>query len=110
MATFSDLISDALIILQDVAGERYTVPQLLKHANSAIAEALLLRPDFQFGQGYTGVGSYSLTDAVPIPANYHVFVVDYLVFRAEIRDDEFATDGRAAAFLTRFRTGLTGTK
>lgn len=107
MATFSDLIGDAQVILQDVAAERYTLPQLLRCATLAVAEAFVARPDFQFGQGYAGVGTYSAADTVPIPANYHSFIIEYIVFRAEIRDDEFANDGRAAAFLARFKNGLT---
>ena len=107
MATFADLIGDAQVILQDTAAERYLLPQLLRCATFAVAEAFVARPDFQFGQGYSGVSTYATTDTVPIPANYHSFIVEYIVFRAEIRDDEFANDGRAAAFLARFKSGLT---
>ena len=107
MALFSDLIGDAQVILQDVAGERYSQPQLLQNANRAVAEALLLRPDFQFGKGYAGPSTYGASDTVPIPLIYHSFLVDYIVFRSEIRDDEYANDSRAAAFAARFKTGLT---
>jgi hypothetical protein len=39
---------------------------------------------------------------------YHVCLADYVVHRAELRDDEFATDGRAAALFQKFKAGLMG--
>lgn len=106
MATFQQIIDSARVALQDDAKVRYSDANLLEYAIDGVLEARKLRPDFFIG-GYTTVATtYALSDAVPLPAIYAAFIKDFVVFKAEIRDDEYAVDGRAAAMLARFKSGL----
>lgn len=106
MATFQSLITSARTLLADVGGVRYSDADLLEYANEAVSEARRVRPDLFYGSYTTTPGTYLITDTVPLADFYHAYVKDYIVFRAEIREDEYANDGRAMAMLNRFRNGL----
>lgn len=106
MATFQNIIDNARVDLQDVAGTRYTDAQLIGYANDGIQEMYRYRPDFRLGSYTAAVTTYVAADTLPIPDQYRMLLTNYLVFRAEVRDDEYSVDGRAAAFLVRFEKEL----
>lgn len=106
MATFQNVIDSARIDLQDAGKTRYTDAELLAYANDGVQEMFRYRPDFRLGSYATAVPTYVATDTIPVPAQYTMLLMHYLVFRAETRDDEYAVDGRAAAFLGRFEKEL----
>lgn len=106
MATFQNIIDRARIDLNDADKTRYTDSQLLVYANDAVQEMLRYRPDFKLGSYTTAVPTYTLSETVPIPDRYVMLLQHYIVFRAEMRDDEYAVEGRAAAFLGRFEKEL----
>ena len=106
MATFQEIIDSARVALQDVDKVRYSDDELLEYAIDGVLEARKLRPDFFLGGYATIPSSYSLTSTVPLPSLYVAYLKDFLVFKSEVRDDEYAVDGRAAAMLARFRSGL----
>lgn len=106
MATFQNIIDAARVDLQDVAGTRYTDAQLMGYANDGIQEMYRYRPDFLLGNYTAAVTTYVAANNLPIPDQYRMLLTNYLVFRAEVRDDEYAVDGRAAAFLVRFEKEL----
>lgn len=113
MKTFAEILTDARVMLNDsAAGEgevlRYTDPQLLVYARQAVMEARRIRPDLFLTQFTTDFSTLALTDAAPLPDEYVAPVTDFVVMRAEMRDDEFAVDGRAAALVQRFRAGFLG--
>jgi hypothetical protein len=113
MATFQSIINDARVLLNDEYVDsntvtRYTEAQLLGYARQALVDARRVRPDL-FLSNLTGAFPVlTATDDVPMPEEYHVCLADYVVHRAELRDDEFATDGRAAALFQKFKAGLMG--
>lgn len=113
MATFQQIIDDARVILNDeIANEstvpRYTVAQLLGYARQALVSARQVRPDL-FLSNLTGVfPAYTGADTVPLPEQYLVTLSDYVAHRAELRDDEFAVDGRANALFQKHKAGLIG--
>lgn len=113
MATFQQIINDARVVLNDAIADENTVPryteaQLLGYARAALVDARRLRPDL-FLSNLTGVfPAYAATDAVPIPEEYAVAIVDYVIHRAELRDDEFAVDGRAVVMFQKFKSGMLG--
>lgn len=106
MTTFQNIIDDARVDLQDTAGVRYTTAQLLGYANDGVQEMFRYRPDFLLGRYTAASTTYVVGDTLPIPNQYRMLLTNYLVFRAEVRDDEYAVDGRAAAFLGRFEKEL----
>jgi hypothetical protein len=83
-------------ILQDADHVRYPVPQLIQHVVDAITHARAVRPDL-FVASYTTPlpDTLTLTQDLPLPDQFFVAVCYYVVGSAELRDDEFAVDGRA---------------
>jgi hypothetical protein len=49
------------------------------------------------------VTSGTLSDAFPIPLQFYSAVVSYIVAWAEVLDDEFTVDSRAASLFTTFK-------
>ena len=113
MTTFQQIINDARVVLNDVIVDettvpRYTEPQLLGYARAALVEARRLRPDLFLSNMTAAFPVYAATDTVPIPEEYNVPLTDYVIHRAELRDDEFAVDGRASAMFQKFKAGMVG--
>ena len=106
MATFQSVIDATRTFLQDSGSARYSDSDLLIYANEAIAEAKRVRPDFFLGTFSTLLTDYALADTVPIPIEYQSYLKDYIMARAEFRDDEYSIDGRIAGFIGRFKAGL----
>ena len=107
MATFQDVIDDVRVTLNDADGTRYTTPQLLGFANDGVQEGFRLRPDFLLGQYTATATTYVAGDTVPFPARYQMLLKYYVCYRAELRDDEYSQDGRAASLLGLFNSELT---
>jgi len=106
-------MDDARIILNDQVSElnpipRYTEAQLLSYARSALIEARRVRPDLFLSNLTTSFASYTVSSTIPISDDYLLAMVDYVVHRSELRDDEFAVDGRSAALYQKFKSGLLG--
>ena len=106
MATFQQIIDSARVDLLDAEKVRYTDAELLEYANDGVKEAFRIRPDFRLGTYTASFLTYTAGDTVPIPELYQMLIKHYIVFRAEVRDDEYTNDGRAAIFLARFETRL----
>lgn len=52
-------------------------------------------------------GTYTLTDTIgDLPDNYAPALADYVVYRAEMKDDEHVNANRAAAHYTAFKTKI----
>lgn len=107
MATFQDVIDDVRVVLNDADGTRYTSPQLMSYANDGVQEGFRLRPDFLLGKYTQAATTYVAADTIPFPAQYQMLLKHYVCYRAELRDDEYSQDGRAAALLGRFQTEMT---
>lgn len=107
MATFQDVIDEVRVVLNDSEGVRYTSPQLLGYANDGVQEAFRLRPDWRLGNYTASTTVYTEGNTVPFPAGYQMLLSHYVCYRAELRDDEYSQDGRAAALLGRFTSELT---
>lgn len=107
MATLQNIIDSVRVDLQDADGIRYTDAQLLEYCNDGIQEAFRLRPDFRLGSFTAAPVTYVAGSTVPFPVQYQMLLKHYVDFRAEIRDDEYSVDGRAAGLLARFTQELT---
>lgn len=106
MATLQQIIDSARVDLQDAAKTRYTDAELLEYANDGIQEGYRFRPDFKLGSFSVAPVTYVAGDDAPFPYTYQMILKHYVVARAELRDDEYALDGRAAALLGRFEKEL----
>lgn len=107
--TVGDAVTEARVILNDSAGDRYTDAQLASDFNNAIAQAKMLRPDaFILGEALPEFTTSEFTEDFPLAEIFFQSFVYYLAGNAELRDDEFAVDGRAMTLLAAFRRNLTG--
>ena len=107
MATFQSVIDDARVFLKDSDKVRYTDANLLTYANDVVRECKRIRPDFFLGSYSSVLSTFVLGDTVPIPIEYHQFLKDFIIGRAEMVDDEYANESRAVALLIRFKNGMT---
>ena len=111
--SIDDVLADARVILNDAAGDRYTDAQLVSDLNNAISMTKMLRPDtFKLGEVLpefttADLGLLTPTD-FPLPEIFYQSFVYYLAGNAELKDDEFAVDGRAMTLLAAYRRNLTG--
>lgn len=106
MATLADLITRARVTLQDTGSVRYTDAELLVFANEALGEARRVRPDFFLGSYSTAQTSLASGDTFPLPFQIEQYAVDYIAGRAEMRESESTNEGRSAALVSRFKSGL----
>lgn len=106
--TVADYVNASRIFLQDqVAPFRYPDADLVLALNEAILEANRTRPDLFMGLG--SVPSYATNDttAVAIDPLYRVAFPLYMAGWAQLRDEEYTQDSRAAAFIAMFTHTLT---
>ncbi len=108
MATFQNVIDGARVLLNDSDKVRYSDLLLLSFANQAVAETKRIRPDLFFGTYSTALITYILSDTFPLDNEYQPYIQDYIIGRSNSIDDEYTLDGRASAFLQRFKNGLIG--
>lgn len=106
MSTLQSIINDARVLLNDSEKNRYADSLLLTYANEALGEAKRIRPDLFIGTFKTALTGFVLADNSPLPLEYEAYIKDYVVARANSQDDEYSIDGRASAFMQRFKTGL----
>ena len=108
--TIGQCVAEARTILQDqVTPYRYDDASIYNIFTSAMFEARRLRPDLFLSRLFEDLPLYTVADAdkpFPISTLYSVAVINYLVGRAELRDDEFNSDGRANAMLTSLKAQL----
>lgn len=114
--TVGQVISQARILLQDsnnaaTGGYRHSDNDLAFLVSEAVQEARRLRPDLFITYGldvaipvYT---SGDLSTNLPLPDIYFTPIINLVVGRAQLREDEFSSDGRAATLMTLFSASLT---
>jgi hypothetical protein len=113
--TIGRMLLDARSILNDVVpitgSVRYSDVDLIQAFNSALLEARAKRPDAFLAMGLrVDIPQFVMPDdqAEPFPLDqiFYPLCVNYIVGRSELREDEFAAEGRAVAMLNKFVTGL----
>lgn len=93
----SDVIARVRDIVQDEDGVRYTDAELLRYISDAQRRGRSVRPDLFVGS--YGDPILEITDVntdLYLPDQFVEATALFVAGRAEIRDDEFAVDGRAA--------------
>jgi hypothetical protein len=107
--TVQDYVSQARVLLQDtVQPYRYPDPDLLTALNIGQLEARRERPDLYLT--VTSVPAYTAVDstAVTMDQQYRLPFLYFVVGFAQLRDQEEGQDARAAVFLSKFVSQLTG--
>lgn len=109
--TFQTAVDEAREILQDSEEPyRYSDTVLLNILNRALQELARIRPDAFWDTFVTDdivvteVTSGTLSTTFPLPMQFYLPVVSFIVAWAEVLDDEFTQDGRAATLLQQFKT------
>lgn len=94
--TVQDVINRAREVLQDADATRYSDAELLRHVMDGLLAVRSIRPDLFVGQyGAALPDTLPLTAPLPVPDNLFASIGWYVSGAAELRDDEFAVDGRA---------------
>lgn len=107
----SEVLATARTFLQDTTSSpRYSDADLLNYYNLAVSEARRLRPDLFYGQINNAYTPAVASDAFAMHEMYFLPVVNYVTALAELRDDEFTSDGRITYLTNRFGAALTSLK
>jgi len=106
--TIQQVVDRARGPLNDAAGTRYSDTDLLRYVNDCVMQLRRRRPDLFFGRYSALPGDKVISDALPIADEYMPAVVDYVIARAETRDDEQALQARAALFFQLFEGEVRG--
>lgn len=109
--TYQTAVDEAREILQDTdTPYRYDDSILLNILNRALQELGRIRPDAFWSTFVTDdivvpeVTTLTLSTTFPIPMQFYLPVVSFIVAWAEVLDDEFTQDGRAGMLLQQFKT------
>lgn len=110
--TIQDVIDLARKDLNDADAARYEdTDDLLRYANDGLDELFLLRPDVFIGSfvaaALTDGNARALGDTLLVDGRLRRALADYIVARAEMRDDEHVNSGRAVAMAGFFEKRLT---
>ena len=121
--TYQDVVTEARVLLQDTETGNYRYPDttLLAIYNRALQSLGRVRPD-AFYDLYSGndlnipeivasgagAGEVNLTDTFGIEMQFFNPLVSYIVGMAELIDDEYTEDGRAALMLQAFKAEVIG--
>lgn len=134
--TYQNAIDEARQLLQDTETPyRFSDTILLNKLNRALQELGRIRPDAFTNRFDTDSGDIivpevrsvdpeedtdpdeldidedsevALTDTIDFPMMFYTAIVYFIVASAEILDDEFTTDGRAAMMMAQFKQSVIG--
>lgn len=111
--TYATAITEARELLQDtLTPYRYSDDILLNILNRALQETGRVRPDAFWDTFATDdivvpeVTSGTTSTTFPLPMQFYLPIVSFIVAWAEIIDDEFTADGRAAMLGQQFKSQL----
>jgi hypothetical protein len=80
--------------------------ELMKYANDGIANALVVRPDLNFGSYAGTFTDLTTASAFPLPMEYRSPIADFIVMCAEKSDDAFAAEQKAIQGLKLYLSGM----
>jgi hypothetical protein len=109
--TYGQIIAQARSIMQDQSQPyRYADTELYNGLYEAMSIARVIRPDMFLVVGLDTAPAFltpaSSTLPFPLAWQFTPAFVDFVVFRAESRDDTFTDDSRAQQFLTTFKAQI----
>lgn len=102
-----EILQQVRDVLQDMDGTRYPTDSLIRGLNLAVLQVRSLRPDYFVGTFRDQIPRITTTaEDLPLPDELMGPLTQYVAGWAEMRDDEFTTDGRAAVLLRSFEAQL----
>jgi len=105
--TINDVVTQSRDLLQDAREPyRFSTSRLVSVFNLGLSEVRRLRPDLLLNLDWN-VPFYTdsaadLATEFPLDEQYFAPLIDYVVARTALSDDEFTVDGRAMAFYQMF--------
>lgn len=121
--TYQDVVTEARVLLQDTDDSSYrnSDANLLAIYNRALQSLARVRPDACYDlysanslnvpelvESGAGAGQTNWTDNFGLEMQFFTPLVSYIVGVAEIIDDEYSEDGRAALLLSSFKNEVMG--
>lgn len=118
--TYQDVLTEARVILQDSDSSKYRVSDidLVAKLNRSLQELYRMRPDafynsydFETDASEPTVGEITvarLSREFAPDMMFYTAIVYFVVGSAELLEDEYTTDGRAATLLAGFRQAVIG--
>ena len=121
--TYENLVTEARKLLQDTDTnlQRYTDEDLIEILNRGLRDLGTMRPDVFYGlfaanslnvpeivESGAGIDQIDWTDVFTLEFQFYTPLVGYIVGIAEIFDDEYSVDGRAALLLNQFKNQVIG--
>lgn len=106
----ADILASVRDVLQDLEGVRYKDDSLLRGLSMAVYDLRRARPDYFIGTFDTVLQPVrSIDEELPLPAELLPSFVKYVAGWAEMRDDEYTADGRAASLMQAFSVDIGAT-
>ena len=109
--TVQQVLDLARAPLNDTLKVRYSDTLLLSYYNAGVLHLYEIRPDLQignYGTTYVQVLSTGLASAFPLSDRFAMPLADYIGGRAEMRDEDAASSGRAQALMKLFSDEVRG--
>tara|TARA_R110002167_G_scaffold52967_4_gene152353 strand:+ start:897 stop:1247 length:351 start_codon:yes stop_codon:yes gene_type:complete len=109
--TINEAIASIREILKDEVSDayRYSDESLIRIMNIGFTELHTKRPDaFIVSEPWTVVKVSDMDAAFPVALNFFNPIIYFVCGYAELRDDEYSRDQRAAILLEQFRMEVTG--
>lgn len=107
MNTVQEVIDLARIDLNDKGKDRWKDEELLKRFNVCLTLIFDLRPDLRLGHFADDPVRFKLTDELPPSVRkYSQAIADFIIARANAKDQEDAEMSRSSVFMTSFRAML----
>lgn len=121
--TYQDVVTEARVLLQDTddASYRYSNTNLIAIYNRGLQALARVRPDAMYDlysanslnvpelvESSPGAGQVLWTATFGLEMQFFNPLIAYMVGIAEIVDDEYAEDGRAAMLLAAFKNEVLG--
>ena len=121
--SYQNLVFEAREMLQDTDADdpRYADSTLLNILNRGLHDLGRIRPDIAYTlfaandlnvpeivEATPGAGQVVWTDPFGLEMQFYPTMLSYLVGVAEITDDEYTEDGRAALFMQAFHNNAIG--
>lgn len=121
--TFQDIVTESRVLLKDsdATGYRYPNTDLIAILNRALQALARIRPDACFDlyaanslnvpevvEESPSAGQVLWTDNFTLEMQFFNALVHYVTGMAEIVDDEYTNDGRAALLLGQFKANVIG--
>ena len=100
--TYQKVVDKARNTLNDSGKEVYTDLELLDYATEAIHLLMTYRPDLFIGSFSNLPVSPALTDNLPFNDRFSPPLIQYIIGRAQSKDDTHVVEQRAQTFLEMF--------